>query len=144
MIGVQPEGGICEISLDISKMSKIRATPSGHFACSFCLSGSGATPLKTCQKIILNHKHNLNKIQSIINSKNPEVLILESEKASLNIRTNSIAYKLVMDDGWIGIETKHIKRKRDKGLLKITLINHQFIDKYRLRHIDAEVSKNRG
>jgi hypothetical protein len=144
MIGVQPEGGICEINSDISKMSKIRAAPSGHFTCLFCLSNSRAKPLKTCQKIILNNKHNLNKIRSIIISKNPEVLILESEKASSNVRTHSIAYKLVMDDSWIGIETKHIKRKRDTGLLKITLINHQINDKYRLRHRDAEVSKNHG
>ena len=124
MLGVRPEGGICEISTDKSKMSKMRTTLGGRFDRSFCLSGGGATPLKTCQKIIINHKHDLNKIQSIINSKNPELLVLESEKASLNIRTNSIAYKLMMDDGWIGIETKCIKRKRDfKGLLKITLIN---------------------
>ena len=124
MFGVRPEGDICEISTDKSKMSKMRTTLGGRFARSFCLSGGGATPLKTCQKIIINHKHDLNKIQSIINSKNPELLVLESEKASLNIRTNSIAYKLMMDDGWIGIETKSIKRKRDlKGLLKITLIN---------------------
>ena len=97
---------------------------------------------KPHQKIIINHKHNLNKIQSIIKSKNPEVLVLESWNASLNLKTNSIAYKLVMDDGWIGTETRHIKRKRDEdnGLLKITLINHQFIGKYRLRRADAEVS----
>jgi len=90
------------------------------------------------QKIIINNEHNLSKIKSIIKSNNPEVLILESGKASLNLRTKSIAYKLVMDDGWIAVETKRIKRKRDKnnGLLKITLIN---VDEYRLRHADAEV-----
>ena len=90
------------------------------------------------QKIIINNEHNLSKIKSIIKSKNPEVLTLESGKASLNLRTNSIAYKLVMDDGWVGVETTRIKRKRDKdnGLLKITLIN---IDEYHLRHADAEV-----
>ncbi|ODS37136.1 MAG: hypothetical protein A7316_04980 [Candidatus Altiarchaeales archaeon WOR_SM1_86-2] len=94
--------------------------------------------LKSCRKIIVSHNHNLNKVQSIIKSKNPEVLVLESGKASLNLRTNSIAYKLVMDDNWIGIETTHIKRKRDAGneLLKITLIS---TDEYRLRHEDAEV-----
>jgi len=97
--------------------------------------------LKPYQKIIINYKHNLNKIKSIIKSKNLEVLVLESKESQLNLKTNSLAYKLVMDDGWIGIESKHIKRKRDKsGLLKITLINRQFIDKYRLRRTDAEVS----
>ena len=95
---------------------------------------------KLCQKIIVNNEHNLNKIQSIVKSKNPELLILESGKASLNLKTNSIAYKLVTDENWIGIETKKIKRKRDDGLLKITLINHKFTDKYRLRHTDAEVN----
>ena len=124
MFGVRPEGDICEISTAKSKMSKMHTTLGGRVARSFCVSGGGATPLKRCQKIIINHKHDLNKIQSIINTKNPELLVLESEKASLNIRTNSIAYKLMIDDGWIGIETKSIKRKRDlKGLLKITLIN---------------------
>jgi len=83
------------------------------------------------QKIIINNEYNLSKIKSIIKSKNPEVLILESGKASLNLKTNSIAYKLVMDDGWVGVETLRIKRKRDNcGLLKITLINHKFIGKY--------------
>ena len=52
---------------------------------------------KTYRKIIINHKHNLNKIHSIINSKNPEVLILESENPKLNLKTNSLAYKLVME-----------------------------------------------
>jgi len=62
------------------------------------------------QKIIINNEYNLSKIKSIIKSKNPEVLILESGKASLNLKT---------------------KRKRDNcGLLKITLINHKFIGKY--------------
>jgi hypothetical protein len=87
-------------------MSKMRTTLDGRFARSFCLSGGGATPLKTCQKIIINHKHDLNKIQSIINSKNPELLVLESEKASLNIRTNSIAYKLMMEWMMAGLELK--------------------------------------
>ena len=96
---------------------------------------------KSC-KIIIGHNHTLNKVQSIIKSKNPEVLILEPENSSLNLKTNSIAYKLIMDDNWIGIETKQIKRNRDNNgkLLRITLINHQFIDKYRLRHTDAEVN----
>ena len=93
------------------------------------------------QKIIINHKHNLNKIQSMINSKNPEILVLESENLELNLKTNSIAYKLIMDNNWIGIETKQIKRNRDNNgkLLRITLINHKFSDKYRWRHGDAEV-----
>ena len=82
------------------------------------------------QRIIITNGHNLSKTRSIIKSKNPEVLILESGKASLNLKTNSIAYKLVMDDGWVGVETKRIKRKRDNcGLLKVTLINHRD-DKY--------------
>ena len=98
--------------------------------------------LKSSQKIIVNNNHNLNKIQSIINSKNIEVLILESENALLNLKTNSIAYKLVMGSNWVGIETRSTRRNRDNGkLLKITLINHQFIDKYRQRHMDAEVIK---
>jgi hypothetical protein len=96
--------------------------------------------LKSHYKIIVNNEHNLNKIQSIVKSKNPEILVLESENRSLNLKTNSIAYKLMIEDYWVGIETMRIKRKRDDELLKITLINHQFIDKYRLRHTDAEVN----
>ena len=91
-------------------------------------------PSKPSQKIIITHKYNLDKIKSIIKSKNPEVLLLESENASLNTKTNSIAYKLVMDGKWIGIETRRIKRKRDDGLLRITLINNKFIDKYMKRN----------
>ena len=97
------------------------------------------------QKIIINHNHNLSKIHSIIKSKSmtPEVLVLESKNTSLNLKTNSIAYKLIMADNWIGIETRRIKRNIDNNgkLLRITLINHKLSDKYRLRHKDAEVIK---
>lgn len=81
------------------------------------------TPKKS-QKIIINHENNLNKIQSMLNSNKPELLVLESEKESHNIKTNSIAYKLIMDGKWRSIETKNIKRKRDGAnlLLKVTLI----------------------
>lgn len=92
-------------------------------------------------KIIINRSHNMNKIKDIINAKDPHILVLESEKSSYNIETNSIAYKLIMDYRWLGIEQKTIKRNRDDGtLLRITLIPHQLKDRCRLRHADAEAA----
>jgi len=73
------------------------------------------------------------------------MLVLESDKSLLNLKTNSIAYKLVMDYEWVGIEVRGIKRKKDPcRLLRITLIRNHIMDKYRLRHKDAEVFQKSG
>ncbi|ODS36597.1 hypothetical protein BEH94_04105 [Candidatus Altiarchaeales archaeon WOR_SM1_SCG] len=97
------------------------------------------------KKISINQKHDMVKVKDIINANNPDMLVLESDKSLLNLKTNSIAYKLVMDYEWVGIEVRGIKRKKDPcRLLRITLIRNHIMDKYRLRHNDAEVFQKSG
>ena len=79
-------------------------------------------------KIKVREKHSGELIKTIINSKEPQVLVLESAKPRFNNKTINIAQKISLD-GWKVKQTRLLKRNGKKGnpvnLVQITCKNHE-------------------
>ncbi|PKP54543.1 MAG: hypothetical protein CVT90_00740 [Candidatus Altiarchaeales archaeon HGW-Altiarchaeales-3] len=67
-------------------------------------------------KVVITKKHTLIKINSIIDSKHPGILILESSSPDNNLKTQFIAQNL-MKNGFKSDKMKHYKGELFKVIL---------------------------
>ncbi len=72
-------------------------------------------------KIKVTQRHDMGKIKSIVNSKNPKVLVLESQLPNLNERVIKYA-NYFASDGWKIINIKTIRKYRNKKELRMIQI----------------------
>ena len=75
-------------------------------------------------KIIVTEKHNIEKINSIVNTKKPKKLVLESSSRRFNLKTQWLAHELI-GGGW---SENQIKLSYKGNLFKVVLSNDNPVD----------------